>query len=193
MPGSRSMWTAVLCAFAVAAGAAGAAAQDFPQRAVTIIVGAAPGGSGDVAARLIAEPMAARLGQKIVVENVPGAGGITGTSRVARAEPDGHTLLIQQTGLATLPALHPNLNFDVQKDLTVIGMVNSSYSFVIGRRDLPADTLPDLIAWAKQLDRPVKLAHPGVGSFGHLASIMLTISTDRQARPSRFRSSRRTR
>ena len=152
-------------------------AQTYPQRPITIIVGASAGGSGDVAARLIVEPMSQHLGGKIVVENVPGAGGITGTGRVARADPDGYTLLIQQTGLATLPALHPNLNFDVQKDLTVIGMVNTSYSFVIGRKDLPADTLPALIEWAKGLDRPVKLAHPGVGSFGHLGAIMFTKST----------------
>jgi tripartite-type tricarboxylate transporter receptor subunit TctC len=156
-------------------------AQSFPQRPITIVVGAAAGGSGDVAARLIAEPMAKHLGGKIVVENVPGAGGITGTGRVARAEPDGYTLLIQQTGLATLPALHPNLNFNVEKDLTVIGMVNNSYSFVVGRKDLSADTLPQFVAWAKGLDRPVKLAHPGVGSFGHLASIMFAKSTGIQA------------
>jgi tripartite-type tricarboxylate transporter receptor subunit TctC len=163
---------------ALASCAAAAHAQEFPQRgAITIVVGAAAGGSGDVAARLIAEPMSKHLGQKFVVENMPGAGGITATARVARAEPDGYTLLIQQTGLATLPALHPNLNFDVAKDLTVVGMVNNAYSFQVGRSDLPAEMLQEFVAWAKKLDRPVRLAHPGVGSFGHLASIMFAKST----------------
>lgn len=153
-------------------------AQEFPQaRPITIVVGAPAGGSGDVAARLVAEPMSAHLGQKIVIENQPGAGGITGTARVVRANPDGYTLLMQQTGLATLPALHGDLTFDVAKDLTVVGMVNNAYSFMVGRKDLAANTLPELIAWAKSLDRPVRLAHPGVGSFGHLASIMFVRST----------------
>jgi tripartite-type tricarboxylate transporter receptor subunit TctC len=168
-----------LCALSVVMLAATAVpfpgvAQDFPSRPITIVVGASAGGSADTAARLIADGMSADLGQQVVIENVPGAGGMTASARVARAEPNGYTLLMQQTGLVTLPALYPKLSFDVEKDLTAVGMVNTSYSFLVGRKSLPANDLPQLIAWMKGAAGTAKFAHPGAGSFGHLTTVLFS-------------------
>lgn len=149
-----------------------ARAQDYPQRAITIVVGAAAGGSSDTASRVISDRLSQALGQQIVIENVPGAGGMTASARVARAEPDGYTLLMQQTGLVTLPALYPKLSFDVENDLAAIGLVNTSSSFIVGRKSLPAQNFAELAAWMKGPGRPAKLAHPGAGSLGHLTAVL---------------------
>jgi putative tricarboxylic transport membrane protein len=149
-----------------------ATGQPYPQKPVTVMVGAAPGGSADTAIRVIADRMSAALGQQIMVENAPGAGGMTATGRVARARPDGYTLLIQQNGLSTIPALYPDAPFNVERDLTAIGLVNSSYSVLIGRKSLAANTLPELVAWMQGPAAPVRLGFPGVASFGHLSSLL---------------------
>jgi tripartite-type tricarboxylate transporter receptor subunit TctC len=139
---------------------------------ITVVTGYAPGGPSDVAIRTISDRLSAALGQPIVVENVAGAGGMTGALRVARAAPDGYTLLIHQTGLAIGPALYPKLGLDVEKELTPIGLVNTTYSFLAVRKSLPADTLPDLIAWMKGPGRPAKFAHPGTGTLAHLQAVL---------------------
>lgn len=170
----RQLWVSaklLLAAAVITAGAPGSAsAQDYPQRFITMVAATAPGGPGDTAARTIADRMSAILGQQIVIENVPGAGGVTGAARVAHAEPDGYTLLIHQTGITIAPALYPKLNFSVEKDLAAVGMVNTSYSFLVGRKSLPADTLPELVKWMK--GHPAKFAYPGLGSLGHLTTVL---------------------
>jgi tripartite-type tricarboxylate transporter receptor subunit TctC len=147
-------------------------AQSYPDRPITLVAATAPGGPGDIAARLIGERMTEILGQQFVVENVPGAGGVTGAARVARSAPDGYTLLIHQTGITIQPALHKNLPFDFEKELTTVGLVNKSYSFLVGRISLPATNMKDLLKWAKE-SGAAKIAHPGVGSHGHLISVLL--------------------
>jgi tripartite-type tricarboxylate transporter receptor subunit TctC len=147
-------------------------AQGYPQRPITIIVGAAAGGSADTAVRLISDRMSALLGAQIVVENVPGAGGMTGTARVARSNPDGYTLMMQQTGIATLSTLYPGLPFSVEKDLVAVGLVNTSASFLVGRKSLPANNFNELVAWMKNSPNPAKVAHQGVGSLGHLTAVL---------------------
>ncbi|MGC2780940.1 MAG: tripartite tricarboxylate transporter substrate-binding protein, partial [Bradyrhizobium sp.] len=150
-------------------GAAGFAhGQAYPQRPITLIAATAPGGPGDIAARVIAGRMSAILGQQIVIENVPGAGGVTGAARVARAEPDGHTLLIHQTGITIAPSLYAKLPFRLEKDLTSVGLVNTSYSFLVGRSSIPATGFGELTGWMKGAGRPAKFAYPGNGSLGHL-------------------------
>jgi tripartite-type tricarboxylate transporter receptor subunit TctC len=143
---------------------------NYPQRPITLIAATAAGGPGDTAARLIAEHMSPILGQQIVVENVGGAGGILGAARAARAEPDGYTLLLHQTGIAVAPALNTDLPFDIRKDFTTVGMVNTSYFFLIGRENLPAKDFRELKAWMKI--NPTRIAHPGVGSLGHLTTML---------------------
>lgn len=151
-------------------------AQSYPQRFITLVAATAPGGPGDIAGRVIAEQMSKILGQQIVVENVSGGGGITGAARVARAEPDGYTILIHQTGITIAPALYPKLPFSLEKDLTAVGLVNTSYMFLVGRKSLPANNLRELVDWMKGPGRPARFAHPGAGSIGHLAMILLARS-----------------
>jgi len=158
----------------------GAYAQDFSKQPITIVVGASAGGSADTSARTIADALGARLGTQVVIENVPGAGGLTATARVARGQGDGHVLLMQQTGLATLPALYPKLQFDVARDLTAVGMVNISYSMIVGRRSLPVNDMQELAAWMRGPGAPAKFAHPGVGSFGHLTTLLFAKSLQAQ-------------
>jgi tripartite-type tricarboxylate transporter receptor subunit TctC len=149
-----------------------ATAQDYPQRPITVVVPYVAGGPTDAAIRIITNRMSVILGQQMVIENVAGAGGATGSLRVARAAPDGYTLLGHQTGLTTIPALFPNMGLDVEKDLTPIGLVNGSYSFIVGRKSLPANTIPELVAWMKGPGKPARFAHPGVGSLAHLTAVM---------------------
>lgn len=152
-------------------------AQTYPTRTITLVAPTAPGGPGDIAARVIAERMAETLGQTITIENMAGAGGIQGTNRVARAEPDGYTLLVHQTGIAVSQALPPPPPFNVEKDFTAVGLVNTSYLILVGRKTLPADDLAGLITWMKEPGRSTKFAHPGNGTLGHLATLVFARST----------------
>jgi len=151
-------------------------AEPYPLRPITLVVATAAGGPGDAAARIIAERMTDILGQQIVIENVPGAGGITGAARVARAAPDGYTLLIHQTGITIQPALNKSMPFSLEKDLTAVGLVNITYGFLIARKSLPAADMRELVSWMKSSGEQVRLAHPGVGSLGHLASVLFAKS-----------------
>ncbi len=173
-PGSR-VGLVISATFALALGWAGnLQAQPFPNRPITLIVPSSAGGPADVAARLVIERMSASLGQSIVIETVAGAGGTIGMARVARAAPDGYTLLIHQTGFAITPAIYAKLNFDTAKDFITIGLVNHSASLLCGRENLPANTYAELETWIKGPGRPVKYAHPGPGTSGHLTTLMHT-------------------
>lgn len=156
---------------ALAGGAAGAVAQDYPNRPVTLIVPFAPGGATDIATRNIAPGMSAKLGQTVVVENVSGGGATIGAGRVARAAPDGYMLLLHNIAISAIPALYPNLPFDLRKDVTPIGLVNNNALIVVGRSTLPANNLAELKAWMKA--NPVKFAHVGPGTSGHMATVLL--------------------
>lgn len=151
------------CSFAIAQ-------INYPTRPITLVVASAPGGPADTAARLLSDKMTPILGQKIIVENVPGGGGITGAARAARADPDGYTLLVHQTGITIAPALNAGLQFDVGKDLAVVGLINEGHSLLIGRSTLPANTFPELLAWMQGPGKPAKIAHPGAGTLGHLVT-----------------------
>ena len=148
-------------------------AQAFPDKPITVIVPSAAGGPADVSARLIGERMSALLGQQLVIEAVPGAGGTIGMARVARAAPDGYTLMVHQNGFAITPTLYEKLSFDTAKDFTTVGLVNQSYVILVGREDLPAKTFAELKAWMLGPGKPAKYAHPGAGTLGHLQTLML--------------------
>jgi tripartite-type tricarboxylate transporter receptor subunit TctC len=107
-----------------------------------------------------------------VIETVPGAGGTIGMARVARAAPDGYTLLVHQNGFAITPALYDKLNFDTAKDFVAVGMVNQSFTYFVGRKSLPAKNFTELVAWMKGPGKPAKVGHPGVGTNGQLQSLM---------------------
>jgi tripartite-type tricarboxylate transporter receptor subunit TctC len=171
-----SLFTTALQVFAVAAGLAGtgaAAAEhaEYPNRPITVIVPYAAGGPSDLAIRTIADRMAQALGQPLVTENVPGGGSLVGTARAARAKADGYTLLIHQPGLVIAPVLYPRQAVDPLKSFTAVGMVNTSYSFLIGSTAIPPKNFKELVAWMK--GKPAIFAHPGIGTLAHVQAIVL--------------------
>ena len=135
---------------------AGAQAQSYPNRQITLIVPFPPGGSTDVAARIIAERMRAPLGQSVIVENVSGAGGSIAVGRVARAAPDGYTIDIGQWDTHVGSIIY-KLDYDLQKDFEPIGLISNNPQLMVAKKDLPADNLKDLVAWMK--------ANPGKINF----------------------------
>jgi tripartite-type tricarboxylate transporter receptor subunit TctC len=149
-----------------------AAAQTYPSRTITLIVPFPAGGTTDAIARVLGENLSQTLGQQIVIENVGGAGGTIGAARVARAAPDGHTILLHQPGLAAAATLYPRLPFDPAKDFAGIGLINTSATIMAGRATLPAGNLAELVRWMKEPGRTTKMAHAGVGAFGHLCGVL---------------------
>src|SRR5258708_24553785 len=139
-------------------------AQPFPTRSVTILVPYVAGGPTDAAARIVGEHMAATLGQHVLIENVSGGSGNIATVRVARASPDGHTLLLHQLAIAANVSLFPKAPFDVEKDLTAIGLVNTSPMMIVGRNTLAANGAGELAACSKEPGRQGKFAHAGGGT-----------------------------
>jgi tripartite-type tricarboxylate transporter receptor subunit TctC len=141
---------------------------------VRIIVPYAPGGSSDILARLMGPYLSKAIGQPVVVENKTGASGNIGADFVAKAEKDGHTMLITDVGtLAAAPSLFSKLTFDVEKDLTPVAMVMFA-SYILGTHpSLPVNTVAELVANAKANPGKLALAHSGVGSVGHLTGYVL--------------------
>jgi tripartite-type tricarboxylate transporter receptor subunit TctC len=135
-----------------------------------------PGGPTDIAARVVGEHMAEPFGPNVVIENVPGGGSTIGTNFVAKAAPDGHTLLVTTLAFAINVTLLPNQPFDTEKELTGVGLVNFSPMVLVGRKTLAADTLAEMTAWMKQASPDVKFAHAGSGSLAHLCAALLAQS-----------------
>src|SRR5581483_8919479 len=161
--------------------AGSASAQTYPARPVTIVVPFPAGGATDAIARILVDSMSQKLGQTVIVEDVGGAGGMIGAARVARAAPAGYTLLLHQVAIAAGMSLYPKLAFDAEKDLAPIGIVNVSSSTMAARNTLPPNNLPELVAWMKQPGQIAKVAHAGVGSFGHLCGVLFAQEIGAQA------------
>ncbi len=138
----------VALGLAIVAGVAGAQAQSYPTRPITLVVPFPPGGSTDAAARILAERMRAPLGQPIVIENVGGAGGSIAVGRVARAAPDGYTFDIGQWDTHVGSIIY-KLDYDLEKDFEPIALVSNNPQLMVAKKDLPADNLKDLVAWMK--------------------------------------------
>ncbi len=151
--------------------AAPATAQQYPNRTVTIIVPYPAGGPTDQVARVLAQALSDKLKQNFIVENVSGGGTLIATNRVAKATPDGYTLLIHNLQISANPALYKSLPFDTEKDLTPVIFINSNPLILIGRKTLPANNLSELLALMKK--QTLKAATPGVGATGHLATSLL--------------------
>jgi tripartite-type tricarboxylate transporter receptor subunit TctC len=147
-----------------------AVAQAWPSRPVRLVIPFPPGSSPDLIGRLIAEPLAAALGQPVVIDNKPGAGGNLGTGLVAKAEPDGHTLLFTIQGpLVTAPLLSPSLPYDPVKELAPVTLVATSPNLLVVDPKLGADTLADFIRIAKAKKGELNYGSVGNGSAAHLA------------------------
>jgi tripartite-type tricarboxylate transporter receptor subunit TctC len=146
----------------------GVLAQPYPDRPVRLIVGFPPGGSSDTVARVVAQSLAPLLGQPVVVENKPGAGGVIGSDLVAKAAPDGHTLLLATAGHSTAAAMMAKLPFDAVRDFAWITTI-TTYPFVIATAaDSPIKSLPDMIARAKAAPGKISYSSAGVGTSHHL-------------------------
>lgn len=166
---ARAFAVSMLCAVA----ASSVAAQTYPNRPVTLVVAFAPGGADDATARILQDPMQKALGQPIVVENVSGAGGMIAAAKVAHADPDGYTILLHQDALAAGMTLYPERTFDAEKDFAPIGLVNTTTNTLAGRPSLPANNFDEVLRWMKQPGQTIRIGHPGVGSFGHLAEVLI--------------------
>ena len=156
------------------AGAVAHAANPQFNHAVRIIVPYAPGGSSDILARLIGPHLSKAIGQPVVVENKVGASGNIGADFVAKAEKDGHTMLITDVGtLAAAPNLFSKLTFDVEKDLAPVTMVMFAPYVLAVHPSVPANNITEMVAYAKANPGKLNLAHSGIGSVGHLTGIVL--------------------
>src|SRR5215212_8126722 len=147
-------------------------AQDYPTRPITLVVPFSAGGPGDVIARLLGTSMNATLKQPIVVENVVGAGGTIGTNRVAKAAPDGYSLLLMHVGQATAPALYAKLPFDPVADFAPIGLVTEVPMILVARPNFPAKDLKELVAYVRVQGDKITYGNVGLGSASHLCGLM---------------------
>jgi tripartite-type tricarboxylate transporter receptor subunit TctC len=168
----KAAWALAVIGVSLAACAPAAWAQ-FPDKPVTLVVPFAAGGPSDKIARDLAEALRKPLGQTVIVDNTVGAGGTIGAARVARAKPDGYTLLVHHIGLATAPALYKKLPYNTLSDFEYLGLVNEAPSVLIGRTTLAANNLAELRKWIADSDGKVNLANAGVGSASHLCGLML--------------------
>jgi tripartite-type tricarboxylate transporter receptor subunit TctC len=168
---ARALTASLFAACLLANGAA--SAQTYPDRPVTMLVAFPPGGADDAIARIIQDPLQKALGQPIVIENLGGAGGMIAAAKAARAEPDGFTILLHQDALAAGMTLYPDRTFDAEKDFVAIGLINTAATVWAGRPTLPPNNFDEMLRWMKQAGQNVKVGHPGVGSFGHLADVLI--------------------
>lgn len=163
-------------------GANAALAQDFPTRPITIVVGAAPGGSTDALARLIAQTLSEELGGNVVVENLPGAGGTVGMQRCVTADADGYTLCFGNMGhISANVAIYPNLGFDPLVDFAPVGVVANVPMVLAVSNQSGLETLQDLLDYMKENPGMINVGTAGPGSTGHLAPTLLLSQTGLEA------------
>jgi tripartite-type tricarboxylate transporter receptor subunit TctC len=156
-----------------AALAAGTALADYPERPITLVVPFTAGGPTDKVARDLAEVLRKGMNnQPIVIENVGGAGGTLGVGKVAKAAPDGYTLLLHHIGMATSPGLYRNLPYKTLEDFEYLGMVNEVPMTLVGRSTLPANTYPELVKWLEANKGKINLANAGLGAASHLCGLL---------------------
>jgi tripartite-type tricarboxylate transporter receptor subunit TctC len=163
-----------LCAIALAAtvtGLSAVAAQTFPSRPITLIVPFAAGGPLDTVTRTLSEQVGAELGQRVVVENMAGAGGSTGVGQVVRANPDGHILGMGNWSTHVINASVYALTYDLVADLAPVALLPSNPQLLVARKTMPAETLPDLVGWLKA--NRANLASAGVGTASHASGLLL--------------------
>ncbi|MEA2934336.1 MAG: putative tricarboxylic transport rane protein [Variibacter sp.] len=165
----------VLCFAAATLSAAASRADDYPSRNITLVIPFPPGGSTSVVARAISEAIGANLGRSIVIENRGGAGGATATRAVARAEPDGYTILMGYTGtLAVAPTLQTNAGYDPRKDFAPIGQIGAAPMLMLAHPSTPYKTAADVIEAARKEPGALNYASAGVGTASHMGGELFT-------------------
>jgi tripartite-type tricarboxylate transporter receptor subunit TctC len=184
MTGAARMWKArtglaasVLVAVAALGGVQATAqdsAKDYPNRPITLVVPFAPGGSTTIVARIVADRLADALGQQIIIDNRPGAGGTIGTRQVAKSAPDGYTIVLGYTGtLAIGPSLFPNVGYDVRKDFAPIGRIATAPNTLAVHPSFDVHSVKELIDYAKANPGKVNFGSAGVGTVGHVGGELL--------------------
>jgi tripartite-type tricarboxylate transporter receptor subunit TctC len=145
------------------------AAQSWPTKPVRVVVTFSPGGSSDIVARLIAAPLQAELGQSVIVDNRPGAGGTIGAQEVARAAPDGYTLLLSNSApISISPAMQDQPRYDPVAGFTHVSYIGSVANVFVVHPSVPATSLRELVGWLKAQPNPVAYGSGGIGSIGHI-------------------------
>ncbi len=162
-------WAHGLCVAAGLFAAGHAHAQNFPTHPITLIIPFAPGGSTSIVGRAIADKMSETLGEKVIVDNRPGAGGTVGTRAVAKSAPDGYTIGLGYTGtLAIGPTLYAKAGYDPRKDFAPIGMIGHSPNSLVVHPSFPAKTVAELIAYAKANAGKINFGSAGAGTASHI-------------------------
>jgi tripartite-type tricarboxylate transporter receptor subunit TctC len=150
----------------------GAALAEYPDKPITIVVPFAAGGPTDKVARDLGVALGAALKQTVIIENVGGAGGTLGAAKVAKASPDGYTMLLHHIGMATSPGLYRKLPFNVETDFEYLGMVNDVPMTLVGRPNLPANNYAELVKWLEANKGKINLANAGLGAASHLCGLL---------------------
>ena len=160
---------AMACVALAAAALCGAAvAQNYPTKPVTIVVPFSPGGATDIMSRLLAERLNKRLGQPVIVENKPGAGTMIASEYVAKATPDGHTLLLAASSLGIAPSLYSKVNYDPIKDFTPVSQVASVVHVLVVHPSIPVKNVGELVTWLKANPTKANYGSVGAGTSTHL-------------------------
>src|SRR3979490_2821842 len=170
---NMQIWKIWLCAAAFAFGLPGASdeaqAQSFPSRAITLVIPFAPGGSTSIVGRVIADKMSELIGEKVVVDNRPGAGDTVGTKAAAKSEPDGYAIALGYAGtLAIGPSLYKNAAYDPRKDFAPIGLIGNAPNSLVVHPSFPAKSVTELIAYAKANPGKVNFGSAGAGTASHI-------------------------
>lgn len=155
-------------------------AQGYPERQITMVVPFSAGGPTDTVARLVAERMSADLGQQIIVENVGGAGGTLGAGQVAKADPDGYTILLHHIGMATAATLYRQLAYDTLNAFEYVGLVTEVPMVMVARKDFEATDFKDFIEKVKAQKDTINMANAGIGAASHLCGMLFQSSIDTQ-------------
>src|SRR5689334_6541990 len=148
------------------------AQEPWPTKPITLVVPYAPGGGSDFLGRILADGLKARLNETVVVTNVAGAGSAVGSMQVAKAKPDGYTLLLNHMGLSTIPALYKKLNFDPLASFETIGLFAEAPMMIMARKDFAPKTLAELVDYAKANHDKLTVASAGMGSVTHLCAML---------------------
>jgi tripartite-type tricarboxylate transporter receptor subunit TctC len=168
------MWLGCLVAAFVATFLAAAHAQTYPTQTVRIIVPFAPGGLNDTTARLLQPHLEKGLGQTVIVENRPAASGIVGTDAVAKATPDGHSLLVVASSHAVVPATNPKVPYNIERDLAAIALVSQNPFFFVVNAKVPAKTLQEFVALVKKNPDKYNYSSPGAAGHNHLVTVLFS-------------------
>ena len=157
---------------ALATLAATAAFAEYPDKPITVVVPFAAGGPTDKVARALGVVLGQHLKQTVIIENVGGAGGTLGAAKVAKASPDGYTLLLHHIGMATSPALYRKMPYETLSDFEYLGMINEVPMTLIGRPTLPANNYAELVKWLEANKGKINLANAGLGAASHLCGLL---------------------